>query len=881
VTVRADTHWACSPAQNGHLQWAVAAAGSTIVVSVSERTAELPATAGTSSGSATGRPAEQSGRVHRLPEPPSSLIGREDEAGQLIELLARSRLVTITGPGGVGKTRLALEVGRRMASSFTNGAAFVGLADLDDAALVATEIARSLDLIDVSGPEPADGLHSALRSLRMLVVIDNFEQLVVAAPVLASLVAECPAITLLVTSRRRLGVSAERVFQLAPLAVPAKNRASHETTASVALFCERAAAVSPQFESGDAVMEAVGELCRLVDGLPLAVELVASHVRWLPPETLLTRMRDPDHGLRLLRGGARDAPSRHRDLRDTIGWSVDLLGTTPARLLPRLSVFREGWTLQAMEELCCGDIAEGEAYEALVELVDLHLVEPVHEAGTDPRFYLLETIRRFAAEALARCGEADALLHAHANYYVAFVLRAGAAMQSNDDHRWAAQVDRELPNVRVALQHLVATGRMTKGLEAAAALGPYWLDRGPIREGRDWLDRFLPMASGPPRIRAIGEGWSARLALEQGDVGAPAERAERDDQLRQAREVLDRAGDATGWLRLTDHLSSSLHLEGRFTDADALLAEAIERYWTPETAWLRAELMLTRAVNAQDSGEFSPESVVALFEDAASAAALAEHDRARAQAIGRMSVTLPSQTALITAARTEIEHAYRLSQDVGDKRNAARSAVVAAVLAIADQNRPAAAAWFVRSLDLSVAIGYWHGVAWSVMGVAGMAAHAGRLVDGARLHGGMLSRLDDVSKETPQSQLTAYDRLVDALRDGLGEAFEVECRIGNDRPWTVTVDEARRIAAELSGNVEAAPHPSGDRPRSARTRELTSRDRTVLAELVAGRTNQEIAVTLGISERAVMRHTASVYRKLAVRGRAEAVAHALRTGVAG
>jgi predicted ATPase/DNA-binding CsgD family transcriptional regulator len=811
------------------------------------------------------------------------LIGREDEADRLIELLGRSRLVTMTGPGGVGKTRLALEVARRMGSSFTNGAAFVGLADLDDPTLVATEIARSLDLIDVSGPELADGLQSALRSLRMLLVIDNFEQLVVAAPVLVSLVAGCPDITLLVTSRRRLGVSAEHVYQLAPLAVPARNRPQHLTpAASVALFCERAAAVSPQFEPDGAAMEAVGELCRLVDGLPLAVELVASHVRWLPPDALLTHMQDADQGLRLLRGGARDAPARHRDLRDTIGWSVDLLGTTPGRLLPRLSVFREGWTLQAMEELCCGDIAEGEAYEALVELVDLHLVEPVHEVGADPRFHLLETIRRFAAEALTRCGEADALLHAHANHYVAFALRAGAAMQTNDDHRWAAQVDRELPNVRAALQHLAATGRMTKGLEAAAALGPYWLDRGPMREGRDWLDRFLPSASGPPRVRAVGEGWSARLALEQGDVGAPAERAERDDQLRQAREVLDLGGDATGWLRLTDHLSSSLHLQGRFADADALLAEAIERYWTPETAWLRAELMLTRAVNAQDSGEFSHASVMALFEEAAAAAALAEHDRARAQAIGRMTVTLPSQTALVTEARTEIEHAFRLSQEIGDKRNAARSAVVAAVLAIADENRPAAAAWFVRSLDLSVAIGYWHGVAWSVMGVAGMAAHAGRLVEGARLHGGMLSRLDDVSQETPQSQLTAYGRLVDALRDGLGDAFENECRIGNDRPWTVTVDEARRIAAELSGGgEEEPPRPSADRPRSPRPRDLTSRERAVLAELVAGRTNREIAGALGISERAVMRQTASVYRKLAVRGRAEAVAHAARTGVAG
>ena len=707
------------------------------------------------------------------------MIGREDDVGRLIDLLARSRLVTVIGAGGVGKTQLALEVARRMASSFTNGAAFVGLADLDDPVLVATEIARSLDLVDVSGPEPTEGLHSALRSLRMLLVIDNFEHLVAAAPVLAALTAECPEITLLVTSRRRLGVTAERTFQLAPLPVPAKKSPPDPTeAASVALFCERASAVNSQFHPDGAGLEAVGELCRLVDGLPLAIELVASHVRWLGPEALLARMQDTDHGLRFLRGGAVDVEARHRDLRDTIGWSANLLGAAPGRLLPRLSVFREGWTLDAMEDLCCWDIAEGEAFEALVELVDLHLVEPVHVAGADARFRLLETVRRFAAEARADSGEADVLLNRHADYYVAFAVRAGAALQSKDDHRWAARVDRELPNVRAALQHLAASGRASKGLAATAALGPYWLDRGPMREGRDWLDRFLLSANGPLRVRAIAEGWSARLALEQGDIGASPERDDRDEQLRWARDVLDREGDVTEWLRLTDHLSNSLHLQGRFADADALLAEAVQRCRTPETAWLRAELMLTRAVNAQDSGEFARERVVALFEEATDAARLAGHDRARAQAIGRMSITLPPHTPFATDARTEIEQAFRLSQELGDRRNAARSAVVAAVLALADHDRAAAATWFVRSLDISVAIGYWHGVAWSVMGVAGMAAHAGRLVDGARLHGAMRPRLDHISKETPQAQIMAYHRLVDLLRDGLGETFEAECRDG-------------------------------------------------------------------------------------------------------
>ena len=352
-----------------------------------------------------------------------------------------------------------------------------------------------------------------------------------------------------------------------------------------------------------------------------------------------------------------------------------------------------------------------------------------------------------------------------------------------------------------------------------------------------------------------------------------------DEQLCRAREVLDREGDATEWLRITDHLSNSLHLQGRFAEADALLAEGLERCDSPETAWLRAELMLTRAVYAQDSGGFARERVVALFEEAADAARLAGHDRARAQAIGRMSITLPPQTPFATHARTEIEQAFRLSHELGDQRNAARSAVVAAILALADRDRPAAATWFLRSIDISVAIGYWHGVAWSVMGVAGMAAHAGRLVDGARLHGAMRPRLDEISKETPQAQITGYHRLVDLLRDGLGENFEAECQKGDERAWTVTVDEARRIAAELSGDTTRATQRPRGRHRTRRHPGLTERELEVLGALVAGHSNEEIASALAISHKTVMLHTVSVYRKLAVRGRAEAVALALRTGL--
>ena len=435
----------------------------------------------------------------------------------------------------------------------------------------------------------------------MLLVVDNFEHLVEAAPLLAAVTTGCPEVSVLVTSRRRLGLSVERTFGLTPLAVPATESAPAKTP-SVALFCERAAAVSSQFHPEGPGLEAVGELCRLVDGLPLAIELVASHVRLLPPEALLAHMHNTNHGLHLLRGGAVDAEARHRDLRHTIGWSTDLLSAASARLLPRLSVFREGWTLDAMQDVCCRDLARADAFDALVELVDLNLVEPVNVEGAEARFRLLETVRRFAADTLVDNGAARQLLDGHADYFSALARRADAGLQGPDEYRWEARIDRELPNLRAAMQHFAATGRADEGLDVAAALGPYWLDRGPIREGREWLDRFLPSAAGPVRVRAIAEGWSARLALEQGEFATSARSVDRDQRLRWARDVLDREADTIEWLRLTEHLSLSAHLQGRFADADALLAEDIEHCRTPETAWLRAELLLTRAVNAQDSG---------------------------------------------------------------------------------------------------------------------------------------------------------------------------------------------------------------------------------------------------------------------------------------
>jgi predicted ATPase len=344
--------------------------------------------------------------VYRVPSPPTSLVGREHDVASIATLIRDEdvRLLTLIGPGGVGKTRLAIEVARRSHGTFADGVAFVPLAPLRDPELVPAALAETLGVKDVAGGSLQDALQRHLQGKEMLLLVDNFEHLLSAVPVVADLVEGCPRLTVLATSRAPLRLSAEQQFPVVPLHLD--ESASPARSPAVRLYLQRARAVAPDFELTDANAATVARICERLDGLPLAIELAAARIKLFQPKALLERL---DRRLQLLSGGPRDLPERQQTLRDTVAWSHDLLDETEKALFRRLAVFSGGFALEAADEVCGpGMPAEVEVLENLASLVDNSLLVSVGETSPDvkePRFMMLETIREYAAERLRGAGE--------------------------------------------------------------------------------------------------------------------------------------------------------------------------------------------------------------------------------------------------------------------------------------------------------------------------------------------------------------------------------------------------------------------------------------------------------------------------------------------
>jgi predicted ATPase/DNA-binding SARP family transcriptional activator len=437
-----------------------------------------------------------------LPTPPTPLLGRERELADMRELLLRGdvRLVTLTGTAGTGKTRLALEVARGTLPDFPRGTYFVPLAPLADAPLVLPTIAQAVGVTETAAVPLAQALAARLAGGRTLLLVDNFEHVIAAAPVLAKLLAAAPALKLLVTSREALRIEGEHLYRVGAL----------DPAAAATLFLDRAQAVRPDLDRDEEAVRAVPEICRRLDHLPLAIELAAARTNLFSPPALLARLGER---LRLLTGGPRDHPERQQTLRRTLAWSYDLLTPEERLLFARLAIFAGGWTLEAADAVC-GDGLD--VVDGLSSLIDKSLVQ-VDAAEAEPRPTMLETIREYALERLEESGEAEEVGRRHAEYVLVLAEEVEPHLREGRTGPWLDRLEREQDNLRAALDRLDILGESELGLKLLGAMWRYWLWRGGVPEGRRRLERALAADDRPTPARARALNGAALLAYASGD----------------------------------------------------------------------------------------------------------------------------------------------------------------------------------------------------------------------------------------------------------------------------------------------------------------------------------------------------------------------------
>jgi predicted ATPase len=511
-----------------------------------------------------------------LPRHRTPFVGRAPEIAALESLLLDRtvRLVTLSGPGGSGKTRLAVEVAGRLADRFSGGVSFVNLAPTADSKEVASAVARAHGVADTGERPLVAALCDRLRNRgRMLVLLDNFEHVADAAPLIQEVLDACPALTVLVTSRVVLHLYGEHEFPVAPLPVPDSAAASPERlmeSASVQLFVQRAMAVRPEFKLTAANGRAVAEICRRLDGLPLAIELAAARAKILPPTELLARL---DRRLELLTGGPRDVPLRQQTLRSAIDWSYGLLAPAEQMLFRRMSVFVGGCGLDAVEAVCdAGEDLGLDVLSGVTALVDNSLLAQRVSDDGHTRCIMLETVREYARERLDESGETGATLRAHAAYALVLAEEGTSETVPADREAWVRSCDVEHDNLRAAIAYLVSTGNSEWGLRLGAALFKFWEWREHITEGRESLVALLalPGAAAPTRARARALYCAAVLADAQHDHPAAA------SLVREALDIYQRIGDANGVATTTNGLARQMvQLGGSYAQARSLFAQAV------------------------------------------------------------------------------------------------------------------------------------------------------------------------------------------------------------------------------------------------------------------------------------------------------------------
>ena len=466
---------------------------------------------------------------NNLPLQPTPLVRREREIGEVADRVRSEevRLLTLTGPGGTGKTRLGLQAAVDVLEEFSDGAFFVALATITEPELVASTVARALGVKESAEQPLMESLKSYLHFKHLLLVLDNFEQVLEGAPVVAELLGACPKLKVLATSRIPLRLYGEQEYSVPPLTLPDPRvmpplevLTQYE---AVRLFVERARAIKADFFVTNENAPAVAEICARLDGLPLAIELAAARTRMLPPQKMLERL---GNRLKLLKGGPRDLPTRQQTLRGTIDWSYELLEEEEKILFGRLSVFSGGRTLEAIEEICDPE-GELEALEGVESLLEKSLLRQEEGVEREPRFVMLETVHEYAREKLQESGEEQEIKRAHAQYFLALAEEGESEVRGPEAAMWLERLEAEHDNLRAALSWALAQEKVELELRLAGALWQFWWMRGHYSEGRRWLENVLAVdGRGSPSARAMALAGIGEIASHQGDLDQAQEACE-------------------------------------------------------------------------------------------------------------------------------------------------------------------------------------------------------------------------------------------------------------------------------------------------------------------------------------------------------------------